>query len=140
MVAGDQGGSSLAPDVLHRTFGTQEGYLDLRILDSTDPDAVRATLDDMIRNRVAMTSTLAVYELSVPNRPPLEQRMLDAMSPETREEYLTTRRRIAENPNNSGRSEEVLKKGMAYEREFVKLGGLLARPFRRGTPAGERAS
>ena len=86
---------------------------------------VRATLEDMVRNKVAMTSTLAVYELSVPNRPPLEQRMLDAMSPETREEYLTTRRRIGENPN-SGRPEEILKKGMQYEREFVKLGGLLA--------------
>ena len=46
IVAG-MGGSSLAPDVLHRTFGTQEGYLDLRILDSTDPDAVRAVLDDL---------------------------------------------------------------------------------------------
>jgi glucose-6-phosphate isomerase len=46
VVAG-MGGSSLAPDVLHRTFGTQEGYLDLRILDSTDPDAVGATLDDL---------------------------------------------------------------------------------------------
>ena len=34
IVAG-MGGSSLAPDVLHRTFGTSEGYLDLRILDST---------------------------------------------------------------------------------------------------------
>ena len=40
------GGSSLAPDVFHRTFGTTEGYLDLRILDSTDP-ALVATLDDL---------------------------------------------------------------------------------------------
>ena len=31
------GGSSLAPDILHRTFGSQDGYLALRILDSTDP-------------------------------------------------------------------------------------------------------
>ena len=46
IVAG-MGGSSLAPDVLHRTFGTQEGYLDLRILDSTDPAAVAAVLDDL---------------------------------------------------------------------------------------------
>ena len=36
VVAG-MGGSSLAPDVLHRTFGSLEGYLALRILDSTDP-------------------------------------------------------------------------------------------------------
>ena len=46
VVAG-MGGSSLAPDVLHRTFGTVEGYLALRILDSTDPAAVRAVLDDL---------------------------------------------------------------------------------------------
>ena len=41
------GGSSLAPEVLHRTFGRAEGYLDLRVLDSTDPDAVAATVDDL---------------------------------------------------------------------------------------------
>ena len=41
------GGSSLAPEVLHRTFGTAEGYLDLRVLDSTDPGAVGATVDDL---------------------------------------------------------------------------------------------
>jgi glucose-6-phosphate isomerase len=46
IVAG-MGGSSLAPDVLHRTFGSIEGYLDLRILDSTDPAAVTAVLDDL---------------------------------------------------------------------------------------------
>ena len=46
VVAG-MGGSSLAPDVLHRTFGTQEGYLDLRILDSTDPAAVGAVFDGL---------------------------------------------------------------------------------------------
>ena len=46
VVAG-MGGSSLAPDVLHRTFGSQDGYLDLRLLDSTDPAAVAAVFDDL---------------------------------------------------------------------------------------------
>ncbi len=46
VVAG-MGGSSLAPDVLRRTFGSLDGYLDLRILDSTDPAFVSATLDDL---------------------------------------------------------------------------------------------
>ena len=41
------GGSSLAPDVFHRTFGTIEGYLNLRVLDSTDPAAVAAIVDDL---------------------------------------------------------------------------------------------
>ncbi|MDH4142280.1 MAG: hypothetical protein OEV61_06685 [Chloroflexota bacterium] len=46
IVAG-MGGSSLAPEVLHQAFGTVDGYLDLRVLDSTDPDAVAAVLDDL---------------------------------------------------------------------------------------------
>jgi glucose-6-phosphate isomerase len=46
IVAG-MGGSSLAPDILHRTFGSQDGYLALRILDSTDPAYVAATLNDL---------------------------------------------------------------------------------------------
>jgi len=41
------GGSSLAPDVLRQTFGTADGYLELRILDSTDPVAVGAVMDDL---------------------------------------------------------------------------------------------
>ena len=34
------GGSSLAPEVFRMTFGVKEGYLDLSVLDSTDPAAV----------------------------------------------------------------------------------------------------
>jgi glucose-6-phosphate isomerase/CheY-like chemotaxis protein len=34
------GGSSLAPQVLRKTFGVKEGSLDLAVLDSTDPGAV----------------------------------------------------------------------------------------------------
>jgi transaldolase/glucose-6-phosphate isomerase len=34
------GGSSLAPEVFRKTFGVGEGYLDLSVLDSTDPGAV----------------------------------------------------------------------------------------------------
>ncbi|MBW6474137.1 MAG: bifunctional transaldolase/phosoglucose isomerase [Anaerolineaceae bacterium] len=34
------GGSSLAPEVLRKTFGVKAGYLDLTILDSTDPGTI----------------------------------------------------------------------------------------------------
>ncbi len=34
------GGSSLAPEVFRKTLGVQDGYLDLHVLDSTDPGAV----------------------------------------------------------------------------------------------------
>ena len=46
VVAG-MGGSSLAPEVLVRTFGVADGWLDLRVLDSTDPAAVAAVVDDL---------------------------------------------------------------------------------------------
>lgn len=36
------GGSSLAPEVFANTFGVAPGYLDLHILDTTDPAAIRA--------------------------------------------------------------------------------------------------
>ena len=38
------GGSSLAPEVIARVLGKREGGLDLRVLDSTAPDAVRAAV------------------------------------------------------------------------------------------------
>ena len=36
------GGSSLAPEVFRRVFGVRDGFLDLKIMDSTHPDAVAA--------------------------------------------------------------------------------------------------
>ena len=46
VVAG-MGGSSLAPEVLLRTFGVAQDWLALRVLDSTDPVAVGAIVDDL---------------------------------------------------------------------------------------------
>jgi imidazolonepropionase-like amidohydrolase len=94
-------------------------------LDMQSPQ-VKATIDDMVKHKVAMTSTMAIYELYVPGRPAeLDPRMLEAMSPETREEYLASRKRIADNPQ-VGTPEIVLKKAMEFDRMFVKAGGLLA--------------
>jgi RpiB/LacA/LacB family sugar-phosphate isomerase len=39
------GGSSLAPQVFNHTFGSKMGFPDLLVLDSTDPGALRRTLD-----------------------------------------------------------------------------------------------
>jgi imidazolonepropionase-like amidohydrolase len=94
-------------------------------LDMKSPQ-VRATIDDMVKNKVAMTSTMAIYELYVPGRPAeLDLRMLEAMSPETKEEYLASRKRLADNPQ-FGTPEAVLKKAMEFDRMFVAAGGLLA--------------
>jgi transaldolase/glucose-6-phosphate isomerase len=41
------GGSSLAPQVFRRTFGATDGYLDLAVLDSTDPGAVLTYVEQL---------------------------------------------------------------------------------------------
>ena len=41
------GGSSLAPEVFKSTFGNRDGALDLAVLDSTDPDAIRSISADL---------------------------------------------------------------------------------------------
>ncbi len=41
------GGSSLAPEVLAHTFGVAEGGIDVRVLDSTDPENVARVLDGL---------------------------------------------------------------------------------------------
>jgi glucose-6-phosphate isomerase len=46
-VLGGMGGSSLAPALLAHVFGAAEGAIPVRVLDSTDPAAVVATLDDL---------------------------------------------------------------------------------------------
>jgi transaldolase/glucose-6-phosphate isomerase len=45
------GGSSLAPEVFRKTFGVKAGFLDLHVLDSTDPGAVLTYADTLIPSR-----------------------------------------------------------------------------------------
>ena len=49
------GGSSLGPEVLAETFGKQEGFPELLILDSTDPAQVKR-----LRDRVDLSKTLCI--------------------------------------------------------------------------------
>ncbi len=93
-----------------------------------DSEDVQATFRDMVENDVAMTSTLAIYEMYVPGRPPIEDRVLEAMSPEVRDEYLLTRAQIAEagaDPTYTFR-QELFDRSLKFEYDFVKAGGLLA--------------
>ncbi|MBI2886047.1 MAG: bifunctional transaldolase/phosoglucose isomerase [Chloroflexi bacterium] len=64
------GGSSLAPEVLRTTFGVAPGYLDLAVLDTTDPAAIRSleaslplehTLFIVSSKSGTTTETLAYY-------------------------------------------------------------------------------
>jgi imidazolonepropionase-like amidohydrolase len=89
-----------------------------------DGPEIQQTIREMVANKVAMSSTLAVYELSYPDRPPLENRVLDALSPEAREEYLATRKETSERAAQSTMP-ELFRRSQAFERAFVKAGGLL---------------
>jgi imidazolonepropionase-like amidohydrolase len=88
-------------------------------IDTAGP-RVRELIDDLVKRRVAVTSTLPVFELTVPGRPPLDQRVLDAMTGDARVNYLARRAR-----GTSGPAAALLKKEMEFEYAFVKAGGTL---------------
>ena len=62
--------------------------------------------------------------LSYPDRPPLEDRVLEALAPEAREEYLGTRKETSQRAAQSTMP-ELFRRAQAFERAFVKAGGLL---------------
>ncbi|HUG40817.1 MAG TPA: amidohydrolase family protein [Longimicrobiales bacterium] len=94
------------------------------LVDVDGPEVAR-TFRDMVENGVAMTSTLAVYELFVPQRPTRDERTLRAMAPEVRADYLAARARIDEG-GRTAYTAEIFRNAMAYERAFHSAGGLLA--------------
>lgn len=91
-------------------------------LDLKGPEAQKM-IHALVEHKVAVTSTLAVFDAMLPGRPPLEPRMLEAMSPQAAESYLAAKDRAIGNPRAP--KLEWLKKEMDFEREFVAAGGLL---------------
>jgi imidazolonepropionase-like amidohydrolase len=83
---------------------------------------VQAMIRKLVDHHVAITSTLVIFETFQPNRPPLQQRVLRALSQPSRVDYLAVRTQIAEGPPPSV---NLLKKEMQFEYAFVKAGGVL---------------
>src|SRR5262245_9050957 len=124
-------------DMLEHGFFTNSDYVKNRQPDHCSPDMrtsllnvvmdgpeVQRTIQTMVSNKVGMSSTLAVYELSYPDRPPLEDRVLEALAPEAREEYMSARRETSARAAESSMP-ELFRRAQAFERAFVKAGGLL---------------
>jgi imidazolonepropionase-like amidohydrolase len=90
-----------------------------------DSPPVQAMIRDLVEHHVAITSTLAVLEISVPNRPPLRTlaRVQRLLAPQAWATYLRIRGLNAE--ENKTRSAVLLRKEMQFERAFVAAGGLL---------------
>jgi imidazolonepropionase-like amidohydrolase len=130
--------AALGIDNLEHGFITNSDYLPNRVPDRCDRDNMRyqaqvevespsvdSTIRDLLAHRVALTSTLAVYELFVPGRAKLSAEALEMLSPAARavaEEDLraTNERKVFTV------SPVLFQKMMAFERKWVGAGGLLA--------------
>jgi len=82
---------------------------------------VQGLIHELVEHHVAVTSTLPVFEASVPGRPKLQQRVLDAMSAESAQSYLAARARVAMDTPTTA----LFKKEMEFELAFVRAGGIL---------------
>jgi imidazolonepropionase-like amidohydrolase len=87
---------------------------------------------DLVQHRVALTSTLPVFEMGVPGRPTMQKRVLDVLTAEARSSVLANKHR-ADDPasirkrygTDSSPWPAAFRKEMEFEGEFVKAGGLL---------------
>jgi len=82
---------------------------------------VQGLIHELIAHHVAVTSTLPVFEASLPGRPKLQKRVLDAMDSESAQSYLIARARV---PLDSPMT-ALFKKELEFELAFAKAGGLL---------------
>jgi len=107
-----------APDVCPPSKARSQSWQNVEV----DSPRVKALTADLVAHRVAVTSTLPVFELFVAGRPPIQRRVLDAMSPGARDSYLTARAMVG---GTNALPEATLRKEMQFEYAFAKAGGLL---------------
>jgi imidazolonepropionase-like amidohydrolase len=77
----------------------------------------------LVQRKLALTSTLPVFEMFVPGRKvPLRKEVLDAMAAQAQTAFLARRTDIINSDSNWN---AVFQKELEFEREFAKAGGLL---------------
>jgi hypothetical protein len=97
-------------------------------VERTEPGGPEATalIRSLVSHRVAVTSTLPVFEHSVPNRPPLDPRAMDVLTPEARTAYLYLRNLRAALPaEEAARKAALFRREQRLELDFLRAGGLL---------------
>jgi len=108
----------------NKEFGECNGgreYIDKLIIESQE---VKRLQKLMIENDVFLTSTLSIFEASIPNRAYTDKRSLKAMSPYLKEQYEERRTNFDNRLNDSTRNER-LKRIMEFEYQYFQMGGLL---------------
>lgn len=128
--------ASLGIDALEHGFITNSAYVAGKRPDvcpaenmkaqadvDVNSDAVRQSIRELVDRKVALTSTLAVYETFTPGRAKLNPMAMELLAPDTRKEVEETHASLGK--DGFIVPEGLLKKMMAWEREFVRAGGLL---------------
>ena len=87
---------------------------------------------DLVQHHVAVTSTLPVFEMSVPGRPTIQQRVLDALTADSRSQVLDNKVRSTDAnairqryKSDASPWPAAFKKEMEFEHAFSQAGGLL---------------
>jgi len=109
------------PDICPQTTGAPT-------LLTMTPDSTRADalIKLLVERKVAITSTLPVFEQSVAGHAPLNARAMAVLTPQAREAYLYARNlRNAPPRQQFEDTAKGFRNAMALERKFVAAGGLL---------------
>jgi imidazolonepropionase-like amidohydrolase len=89
-------------------------------------DTAKALVASLVAHRVAITSTLPVFESASPNYRTLPPRQLELMSPEARQDYFYLRGlNLAHSAERRANDAKMWSNELGLEREFVGSGGLL---------------
>ncbi len=83
----------------------------------------RDLIAELVRRRVAITSTLTIFETFVASQPSAPAKALDALLPEARRQYEQTRAALAKSTDTTWTV--LLRKEMQLEKMFAEAGGLL---------------
>ncbi|MBC7898165.1 MAG: amidohydrolase family protein [Cytophagaceae bacterium] len=128
--------AAIGIDALEHGFITNSAYVpgkqpdvcpaeNMRIQADVDGKSaeVQASIRDLVAKKVALTSTLAVYETFMADRAKLNPRAMELLAPDTRREVEVTHASLGKEglivPTR------LLEKMMEWERDFVRAGGLL---------------
>lgn len=101
------------------------GAANYRTLEQLDPAApeINELIKFLVDRRVALTSTLAIFETFAPGRRVANQAELDTLAPPLREGYLV--RWAAINAQNAPLMKNAFAKNLQLENRFFRAGGLL---------------
>jgi imidazolonepropionase-like amidohydrolase len=89
--------------------------------------AANALIKLLVDRHVAITSTLPVFEQSVPLHAPLQPRQMAVLTPQAMESYLYLRNltNMRAGTKDGNQQAKAYKNDLALERQFVAAGGLL---------------